>query len=56
MGDSNYDEAKRLAWTVRKYTKAEVKEITKHYKKELSRIEKLRAEGVTGVIEIVSYD
>lgn len=56
MGDSNYDEAKRKAWESRKFTKAERKEIAKHYREELKRIEQLRLEGETGVIKLVSYD
>ena len=56
MGSENYDYAKRLAWEVRKYTKAEQLEIRKHYKEELERIKKLRADGVTGYIRLVSYD
>ena len=56
MGDTNYDHAKRLAWSCRKYTKAEQKEIREHYKKEKERIESLRANGETGYIRLVSYD
>jgi hypothetical protein len=56
MGDSNYEEAKRLAWSVRKYTKAEQLEIRQHYKEELKRIQQLRADGETGYIPLVSYD
>jgi hypothetical protein len=56
LGHSNYDEAKRLAWTVRKYTKAEQTEIRIHYQVERVRIEGLRAEGEQGYIPLVSYD
>ena len=56
MGSDNYDEAKRLAWEVRKYTKAERKEITQHYRDELKRIKDLRANGETGYIKLISYD
>ena len=56
MGSDNYDEAKRLAWECRKYTKAEQLEIRQHYKDELERVKKLRANGVTGTIPLVSYD
>ena len=56
MGDSNYDEAKRKAWESRKFTKAERKEVAKHYRDELKRIEKLRADGETGIIKLVSYE
>ncbi|GAM63643.1 hypothetical protein JCM19232_2623 [Vibrio ishigakensis] len=38
-----------------KVTKAEEKEIAKHYRSELKRIEELRAQGVTGYIDFVSY-
>ena len=56
MGDSNYDEAKRLAWAVRKYTKAEQKEIAVHYKAQTKYMERLRLEGQTGILPLVSYD
>ena len=56
LGDDNYDHAKRLAWEVRKYTKAEQLEIRRHYKEELERIKQLRAEGETGYIRLMSYD
>ena len=56
MGDSNYDEAKRLAWSTRKYTTAEKKEIRCHYRDELKRILSLRMDGDQGYIPLVSYD
>lgn len=56
LGSDNYDEAKRLAWETRKYTKAERKEIAAHYRRELHRIEAMRMEGITGYIKLVSYD
>ena len=56
MGDGNYDEAKRLAWACRKYTKAEQKEIAAHYRAEEARIKQLRLDGAVGVIELISYD
>ena len=56
LGDSNYDEAKRKAWEVRKFTKAERKEIAKHYREELKRIESLRAGGQRGHIPVIGYE
>jgi len=56
MGSDNFDEAKRLAWSCKKYTKAEQLEIRKHYQAELKRIQQLRAEGETGYIPLISYD
>jgi hypothetical protein len=56
MGDSNYDHAKRLAWTVRKYTKAERKEIKEHYEEEKERVAALRASGQCGYIPLIDYD
>ena len=56
MGDSNYDEAKRLAWASRKYTKAEQKEIREHYKAQLTYLKRLRMEGKLGVLPLVSWD
>ena len=56
LGHSNYEEAKRRAWECRKITKVEQLDIRKHYKEELKRIEKLRADGGTGNIRLVSYD
>jgi len=38
-----------------KVSKLEEKEIAKHYRSELKRIESLRDEGVTGVIDFVSW-
>jgi len=38
-----------------KVSKLEEKEIAKHYRSELKRIEKLRSEGATGYIEFVSW-
>lgn len=56
MGNDNYDEAKRLAWETRKYTKAERNEIKAHYVSEKKRIEALRKEGRRGYIPLVGYD
>jgi len=56
MGESNYDEAKRLAWQVRKYTKAEKKEMLEHYKAQLKYLERQRGEGATGTLPVVSWD
>ena len=56
MGDSNYDEAKRLAWACRKYTPAERKEIAAHYRAWTTDMERLRREGHTGILPLVSYD
>ena len=56
FGDPWYDEAKRLSWETRKFTKAEQKEIAAHYMAEEERIKQLRADGVQGYIKLVSYD
>jgi len=56
MGDANYDEAKRLAWACRKYTRPEQLEVRRHYQGELKRIEQLRMDGTQGDIRLVSYD
>ena len=56
MGSSNYDEAKRLAWSVRKYTKAEKKEMIAHYKAQLAHLERRRSEGAMGNLPLVSWD
>ena len=56
MGDSNYEEAKRRAWSAVKYTKQDKLDMRAHYRAETVRIEKLRAEGKTGFIRLVSYD
>lgn len=56
LGDSNYDEAKRLAWETRKYTKAEQKEIAAHYRAQTTYLERLRREGKTGTLPLVSWD
>ena len=56
FGEAWYDEAKRKAWQVGKYTKAEQKEIAAHYRAEEERIKNERREGKTGHIELISYD
>lgn len=56
MGDSNYDEAKRLAWSTRKYTKAERKEMAAHYRAQTKYMELQRVKGKTGLLPIVSWD
>lgn len=56
MGDSNYDEAKRLAWATRKYTKAERNEMKIHYRAQLKYLERLRGEGKQGNLPLVSWD
>jgi len=55
-GQDNYDEAKRLAWSTRKYTKAEQKEIAAHYRAQTTYLERLRREGQTGNLPLVSWD
>lgn len=58
MGNEDYDESKRRAWISRKFTKLERKDVAKHYREELKRIEALRAEGKTGwngTIALISY-
>ena len=56
FGEDWYEEAKRRAWETKKYTKADQADIAKHYRAEVSRIEKLRLDGETGHIPLVSYD
>jgi hypothetical protein len=56
LGDSNYEECKRLAWITRNYTKAEKKEIAAHYRAEEERIKNDRRNGKTGYIPLISYD
>ena len=56
MGDSNYDEAKRLAWATRKYTKAEKNDMKIHYREQLKSLEKQRLDGQTGNLHLVSWD
>jgi hypothetical protein len=56
LGDDGYDEAKKLAWSVKKYTKAEQKEIAVHYRAQTTYMERLRREGHTGVLPLVSFD
>ena len=56
FGDSWYNEAKRLSWETRKYTKAEKKEIGAHYRAEEKRIKNERNNGQTGQIKLISYD
>jgi len=56
LGYENYEECKRLAWSVRKYTKAEQKEIAAHYRAQTAYMERLRREGRTGILPLVSWD
>jgi len=56
FGDAWVDEALQKTWQIGKYTKAEQKEIAAHYREEESRIKKLRLDGATGYIKLISYD
>ena len=55
LGEVNYDEAKRRAWESRKFTKAEKDEMYIHYIAQLKYLERLRSEGATGVLPVVSW-
>lgn len=55
-GSDNYDEAKRLGNEIRKYSKVEQKEIAAHYRAQTKYMERLRREGKTGILPLVSYD
>ena len=55
-GDKHYDEAKSRAWSVCKLTSGCKEAIAKHYREEVKRIEKLRAEGETGIIKLINYE
>ena len=39
-----------------KYSKADKKEMSEHYREEYRRLRKLRDDGVTGYLEFVNYD
>jgi len=57
LGEPRYEDlCRRAGGSSIKYTKHDKAEIKKHYKAELQRIRKLRKQGVTGRIEVVSYD
>ena len=56
FGDDWYEAAKQKSWSIAKYTKAEKKEIAKHYREESKRIQFLRSQGEQGYIRLVSYD
>ena len=55
-GDDKYESIKRLAWTIRKYTRAEKDEMKTHYRAQLKYMEKRRAGGEGGYIDFVGYD
>lgn len=56
LGEARYDELLHRNNLTFKYTKKDMPEITKHYREELKRLRKLRMEGFTGHIDLVSFD
>jgi len=57
LGETRYEElCRRAHGTAFKYMASDKKERLAHYRAELQRIRKLRKHGVTGRIEVVSYD
>lgn len=56
LGEGAFDNLTLRARRPMKYTKADKEEMYQHYKAELERLRKLRKEGHTGYLEVVSYD
>lgn len=56
LGPVRYEALKTRQRGIFRYRAADKKAMRKHYAAELERIKALRAEGVTGPVEIVSYD
>lgn len=56
LGEGLYDILHQRKSKPLKYTKFEKDEMYQHYKNELKRLQGLRKQGVTGYIEVVSYD
>ena len=55
LGDGALEILEEKKNSIVKISKAEEKEIAAHYRKEFNRIQKLRDEGVTGWIEVESW-
>ena len=55
MGESREEIITTMGRSVRKWKKWELDDLYMAMKAELKRIEQLRADGVTGPIEIVNY-
>ena len=56
LGEPNYDELTLRANSVRKYTKADRKEMRAHFKEQLADIRRRRADGEQGYINFVDWD
>ena len=56
FGDDLIDELQMVANQSVKWSKPLREDIYQHYRKELSRIEKLRAQGVSGRIEVEPHE
>lgn len=56
LGETRFSELTLRAHKPYKYTKAEREDIYQHYKTELARLQKLRKEGHTDYINVVSWD
>ena len=55
LGDGRYDQIVLLSNQQSEGIKKELKDIAKHYRKELERIRRLQARGNAGRIEIVGW-
>lgn len=56
LGDARFEALQERKNRIYRYREADKKAMRKHYAAELERIRALRAEGVTGYIEVVAYD
>lgn len=56
LGDERHDWLMRRHHKPQKYTKADLREIARHYRTEHKRMYDERMNGVTGYLEFVSYD
>lgn len=56
LGETAFDELVRRANAPRKYTKADIKDMTKHYKAQLKYIERRRANGEQGYLPVVDWE
>lgn len=56
LGEVRYDELRQRKQRVMRYRNHDRAAMRAHYKAELARVKDMRSKGVTGLIEVVSYD
>jgi hypothetical protein len=56
LGNENFEGIRRLANSIRKYTKDDKQRMVEHYKAQLAYIERRRRQGEQGFIDWVGWD